>query len=78
MDRVSAEQLSSASHDIRSAVIAAAQGLAPIDLFELVTGARYGIEERAGKAPPPDDDDRRTLGPYFFRGRELVLQRTAS
>jgi hypothetical protein len=43
-----------------------------------VTGARYGIEERAGNAPPPDDDDRRTLGPLFFRGRELVLQRTAS
>jgi hypothetical protein len=78
MDRVSAEQLSSASSDVRSAVVAAAQELAAIDRFELVTGARYAIEERAGKAPPPDEDDRRTLGPYFFRGRDLVLQRSAS
>lgn len=73
MDHVSTKQLSSAPSGVRSAVVAAAQGLAAIDQFELVTGARYGIEERAGKAPPPNDDDRKTLGPFFFRGRDLAL-----
>lgn len=44
-----------------------------MDRFELVTGARYAIEEKAGNAPPPAPEDRDALGPHFFRGRELVL-----
>jgi hypothetical protein len=78
MDFVATEQLRSAPQHIRSALAAAAQDLGAIDRFELVTGARYAIEERAGKAPPPDDEDRKTLGPHFFRGRDLVLDRLDS
>lgn len=78
MDFVATEQLRSAPKNIRSAIADAAAGLAAIDQFELVTGARYAIEERAGNAPPPDAEDRETLGPFFFRGRDLVLTRLAS
>ncbi len=77
MDPVATEQLRSAPKELCAAVAAAAQDLGAIDRFELVTGARYGIEEQAGKASPPDDDDRKTLGPYFFRGRDLVLNGAA-
>lgn len=78
MDFTVSEQLRSAPLDVRALVADAAQGLGIIDRFELVTGARYAMEERAGKAPPPDEEDRRTLGPHFFRGRELVLKRKAA
>jgi hypothetical protein len=78
MDSVVSVHLRSAPHDVREAVVAAVRGLGSIETFELVTGARYGIEERAGKAPPPDDEDRKTLGSYFFQGRDLVLQAPAA
>lgn len=74
MDSAAIVHLKTAPQSVRRAVAAAAKELGPIDLFELVTGARYGIEEQAGKVPPPDETDRRTLGPFFFRGRELVLK----
>jgi len=77
MDFTVSEQLRSAPQDVRALVADAARGLGIIDRFELVTGVRYGIEEKAGNAPPPDEEDRRTLGPYFFRGRDLVLRKAA-
>lgn len=78
MNIVATEQLRLAPQDVRSAVAAAAQSLAAIDQFEFVTGARYGIEEKAGNAPPPSEQDREMLGPHFLRGRELVLKRLAA
>lgn len=78
MDFVATEQLREAPKNIRTAIADAAAELGVIDRFELVTGARYAIEEQAGKALPPDAEDRRTLGPNFFRGRDLVLTRLAS
>lgn len=78
MDFAATEQLRSAPQEVRSALAAAVENLGCIEGFELLTGARYAIEEQAGKAPPPDEEDRKTLGTYFFRGRDLVLQRSVS
>lgn len=78
MDLASTEQLRSAPQVVRTAVARAVKDLPAIERFELVTGVRYGIEERAGKASPPDAHDHETLGSYFFRGRELALEATAA
>lgn len=73
MNQIASDQLQAAPRDVRNAIARAASTLPPIERFELVTGARYGIEEQAGKAPPLSDDDRRTLGRFFFQGRDIVL-----